>query len=119
MLSEGRIEADGTLACAYHGWRFDGEGNCTTLPQTFGAAELDKAVSNKKSCAVSYPVQVKSCLVPLPCEHQQLNYCTAWEMMRVIHCTGKGAATMSLHGPNNDLCIEIASNASAIGYSIE
>jgi nitrite reductase/ring-hydroxylating ferredoxin subunit len=23
-LSEGRKEADGTLACAYHGWRFDG-----------------------------------------------------------------------------------------------
>lgn len=23
-LSEGRIEADGNLACAYHGWRFDG-----------------------------------------------------------------------------------------------
>lgn len=23
-LSEGRVEDDGTLACAYHGWRFDG-----------------------------------------------------------------------------------------------
>jgi phenylpropionate dioxygenase-like ring-hydroxylating dioxygenase large terminal subunit len=23
-LSEGRLEADGTLSCAYHGWRFDG-----------------------------------------------------------------------------------------------
>jgi hypothetical protein len=23
-LSEGRKEADGTLACAYHGWRFNG-----------------------------------------------------------------------------------------------
>ena len=23
-LSEGRVEADGTLSCAYHGWRFDG-----------------------------------------------------------------------------------------------
>ena len=66
MLSEGRIEADGTLACAYHGWRFDGEGKCTTLPQTFGAAELDKAVSSKKSCAVSYPVQVKASLGALP-----------------------------------------------------
>ncbi|KAL3155540.1 hypothetical protein ABBQ38_011092 [Trebouxia sp. C0009 RCD-2024] len=63
MLSEGRIEADGTLACAYHGWRFDGEGKCTTLPQSFGAAELDNAISNKKSCAVSYPVQVKHHLV--------------------------------------------------------
>lgn len=63
MLSEGRIEADGTLACAYHGWRFDGEGKCTTLPQTLGAAELDKAISNKKSCAQSYPVQVSPDIV--------------------------------------------------------
>jgi phenylpropionate dioxygenase-like ring-hydroxylating dioxygenase large terminal subunit len=23
-LSEGRIESDGCLSCAYHGWRFDG-----------------------------------------------------------------------------------------------
>lgn len=23
-LSEGRLEADKTLVCAYHGWRFDG-----------------------------------------------------------------------------------------------
>ncbi len=27
-LSEGRIESDGTLLCAYHAWRFDGKGNC-------------------------------------------------------------------------------------------
>lgn len=61
MLSEGRIEADGTLACAYHGWRFNGEGKCTSLPQTYDKEELQKATSNKKSCAQSYPVQV--CLV--------------------------------------------------------
>jgi nitrite reductase/ring-hydroxylating ferredoxin subunit len=28
-LSEGRVEADGTLLCAYHAWRFDGGGACT------------------------------------------------------------------------------------------
>lgn len=61
MLSEGRIEADGTLACAYHGWRFNGEGQCTTLPQTFGQEELQRATSNTKSCATSYPVQVQRC----------------------------------------------------------
>lgn len=32
-LSEGRIEKDGTLLCAYHAWRFDGSGNCTSIPQ--------------------------------------------------------------------------------------
>ena len=32
-LSEGRIEANGTLACAYHDWRFDGGGSCVRIPQ--------------------------------------------------------------------------------------
>ena len=33
-LSEGRIESDGTLLCAYHAWRFNGEGNCVSIPQS-------------------------------------------------------------------------------------
>jgi phenylpropionate dioxygenase-like ring-hydroxylating dioxygenase large terminal subunit len=33
QLSQGRVEpADGTLACPYHGWRFDGSGACAHLP---------------------------------------------------------------------------------------
>ncbi|KAL6745255.1 Rieske [2Fe-2S] iron-sulfur domain-containing protein, partial [Haematococcus lacustris] len=31
-LSEGRVEADGSLLCAYHAWRFDGSGACTAIP---------------------------------------------------------------------------------------
>jgi phenylpropionate dioxygenase-like ring-hydroxylating dioxygenase large terminal subunit len=31
-LSLGHVEADGTLRCAYHGWRFDTEGACTFIP---------------------------------------------------------------------------------------
>ncbi len=31
--AEGRIESDGTLLCSYHGWRFNGEGKCTSIPQ--------------------------------------------------------------------------------------
>jgi len=31
-LSLGRREADGTLECRYHGWRFDGAGRCTKVP---------------------------------------------------------------------------------------
>ena len=27
------MEGDGTLLCSYHGWRFDGEGACTAIPQ--------------------------------------------------------------------------------------
>ena len=31
-LSLGRVQRDGTLQCAYHGWRFDGAGRCTAVP---------------------------------------------------------------------------------------
>jgi phenylpropionate dioxygenase-like ring-hydroxylating dioxygenase large terminal subunit len=32
-LSEGRVETDGTLLCAYHAWRFDASGACVKIPQ--------------------------------------------------------------------------------------
>jgi chlorophyllide a oxygenase len=32
-LSLGKVE-NGELSCAYHGWRFNGNGNCTTMPST-------------------------------------------------------------------------------------
>ena len=56
-LSEGRIESDGTLLCAYHAWRFDGEGNCVKIPQSKDAVTEAKNCSNSKSCAISYPVK--------------------------------------------------------------
>ena len=31
-FSAGRVCADGTLECPYHGWRFNGEGRCTRIP---------------------------------------------------------------------------------------
>jgi phenylpropionate dioxygenase-like ring-hydroxylating dioxygenase large terminal subunit len=31
-LSLGRCEADGTIECPYHGWRYDGAGHCTAIP---------------------------------------------------------------------------------------
>lgn len=31
-LSLGRVHADGTLECGYHGWRFDGAGHCHAVP---------------------------------------------------------------------------------------
>ena len=40
-LSEGRINERGELECPYHGWSFNGEGHCTTIPQ----AELEAAAS--------------------------------------------------------------------------
>ncbi|WP_198648453.1 Rieske 2Fe-2S domain-containing protein [Cyanothece sp. BG0011] len=56
-LSEGRIESDGTLLCAYHAWRFDGEGNCVKIPQSKDAATEAKNCANSKACAISYPVK--------------------------------------------------------------
>ncbi|MFM7315255.1 MAG: Rieske 2Fe-2S domain-containing protein, partial [Cyanobium sp.] len=32
-LSEGRLNGSGELECPYHGWSFDGEGRCMTIPQ--------------------------------------------------------------------------------------
>lgn len=37
-LSLGRVQADGTLQCSYHGWCFDGGGRCTTVPALDGVA---------------------------------------------------------------------------------
>lgn len=56
-LSEGRVEADGTLLCAYHAWRFDGEGNCVSIPQSSDRQSEIKNCSNPKSRAVAYPTQ--------------------------------------------------------------
>lgn len=56
-LSEGRVESDGTLLCAYHAWRFDAEGNCVSIPQSQDQETEVKHCSNSKSCAVAYPTQ--------------------------------------------------------------
>ncbi|AFY95955.1 Rieske 2Fe-2S domain-containing protein [Chamaesiphon minutus] len=56
-LSEGRVEADGTLLCAYHGWRFGGDGNCTKIPQSQSPELEAQHRANPKSCAISYPTQ--------------------------------------------------------------
>jgi phenylpropionate dioxygenase-like ring-hydroxylating dioxygenase large terminal subunit len=39
-LSLGRVHPDGGLECAYHGWRFDGSGQCTAVP---GLTDSDDA----------------------------------------------------------------------------
>ena len=62
-LSEGRIESDGTLLCAYHAWRFDGTGRCTSIPQALNKTEMDTQISRPKACATAYPVQVRHGLI--------------------------------------------------------
>jgi phenylpropionate dioxygenase-like ring-hydroxylating dioxygenase large terminal subunit len=45
-LSLGEVAADGTLACAYHGWRFDARGACTHIPSLATPGET-KAVARR------------------------------------------------------------------------
>lgn len=56
-LSEGRVEDTGELLCAYHAWRFNGDGECTKIPQ---APEHLEASHRAKSCAscVTFPTKV-------------------------------------------------------------
>ena len=56
-LSEGRIESDGSLLCAYHAWRFNGQGQCIKIPQSQDAQTEEKNCANPRSCAVAYPIK--------------------------------------------------------------
>ncbi|MGB7413823.1 MAG: Rieske 2Fe-2S domain-containing protein [Thermosynechococcaceae cyanobacterium] len=62
-LSEGRVEADGTLLCAYHAWRFDGSGSCVNIPQSKDAETEEKHRANEKACAIAHPTQERQGLL--------------------------------------------------------
>lgn len=62
-LSEGRVEADGTLLCAYHAWRFNAAGQCVQIPQALNAETEATHCANPKSCAIVYPTQEQQGLV--------------------------------------------------------
>ncbi|MCO5577424.1 hypothetical protein L7F22_031256 [Adiantum nelumboides] len=49
-LSEGQI-MNGRLECLYHGWQFEGEGQCVKIPQLPAGAKIPTA-----ACVRSYPV---------------------------------------------------------------
>ncbi len=51
-LSVGDV-VGGQLQCAYHHWRFDGEGQCTSVPSQGGACSL----AARTRVSVSYPVR--------------------------------------------------------------
>ncbi len=64
--AEGRIEpSDGTLMCSYHGWRFQGDGQCTDIPQALDAKAQAAACSSPRSCASTRPTQVGLCYTVL------------------------------------------------------
>ncbi|KAF5768216.1 putative pheophorbide a oxygenase [Helianthus annuus] len=56
-LSEGRIDQWGRLQCVYHGWCFNGSGNCKLIPQ----APLDgpPVHSFPKACVGVYPSTIQ------------------------------------------------------------
>lgn len=56
-LSEGRVEKDGTLLCAYHAWRFTADGSCVSLPQ-LGDKPMTADLSSR-ACAKAYPTTVR------------------------------------------------------------
>lgn len=62
-LSEGRVEPDGTLLCAYHAWRFDAQGHCVRIPQSIDAQTEASHCANPKSCAQVYPTQERQGLL--------------------------------------------------------
>jgi phenylpropionate dioxygenase-like ring-hydroxylating dioxygenase large terminal subunit len=50
-LSLGAVDAAGHLACAYHGWRFDGRGACRDVPGLlFGDAATGRSVPAFATC---------------------------------------------------------------------
>ena len=52
-LSEGRINGDGQLECPYHGWCFDGEGRCRSIPQADPGSRLSERRSSCRSFATA------------------------------------------------------------------
>lgn len=52
-LSLGRVHRDGTLECAYHGWRFGGSGRCTAVPaldEALGATATPRDAVARSVC---------------------------------------------------------------------
>ncbi|GAV60508.1 Rieske domain-containing protein/PaO domain-containing protein [Cephalotus follicularis] len=52
-LSEGRIDQWGRLQCVYHGWCFNGSGDCKFIPQA--PQDGPPVHTFKKACAIVYP----------------------------------------------------------------
>ncbi|GFR47365.1 hypothetical protein Agub_g9071, partial [Astrephomene gubernaculifera] len=46
--------------CSYHGWRFDGTGACTRIPQALDPAAEAAACRSRRACATAYPVRLEA-----------------------------------------------------------
>ncbi|CAK9328120.1 unnamed protein product [Citrullus colocynthis] len=60
-LSEGRIDQWGRLQCVYHGWCFNGSGDCKFIPQA--PPDGPPVHSSKKACVAVYPSTVQNGIV--------------------------------------------------------
>ncbi|KDP42102.1 hypothetical protein JCGZ_01890 [Jatropha curcas] len=60
-LSEGRIDQWGRLQCVYHGWCFNGSGDCKFIPQA--DPNGPPVHTFKKACAGVYPSTVQNDIV--------------------------------------------------------
>jgi phenylpropionate dioxygenase-like ring-hydroxylating dioxygenase large terminal subunit len=58
-LSAGKIVADGSVECPYHGWRFRGDGVCAAIPSLVEGQDLDPS----KIKVRAYPVREQDGLV--------------------------------------------------------
>ncbi|KAK2438198.1 hypothetical protein P8452_33941 [Trifolium repens] len=57
-LSEGRIDQWGRLQCVYHGWCFNGSGDCKFIPQA--PRDGPPIHTSKKACVAAYPSTVQN-----------------------------------------------------------
>ncbi|XP_027347892.1 protochlorophyllide-dependent translocon component 52, chloroplastic [Abrus precatorius] len=57
-LSEGRIDQWGRLQCVYHGWCFNGSGECKLIPQA--PPEGPPVHTSKRACVAAYPSVVQN-----------------------------------------------------------
>ncbi|KAK4764183.1 hypothetical protein SAY87_013621 [Trapa incisa] len=60
-LSEGRIDQWGRLQCVYHGWCFDGSGDCNLIPQA--PRDGPPVHTFQKACLAVYPSTVQHDIV--------------------------------------------------------
>ena len=57
-LSEGAVEPDGSLRCFYHGWAFNGTGECVAIPQMPAGAPIPRA-----ACVRPHELRVRERIV--------------------------------------------------------
>lgn len=43
------------VVCAYHGWRFESDGTCSSIPQALDAKAAKTACASQRSCATAFP----------------------------------------------------------------